>query len=200
MSLTELQGVANTVVRRAQRQGFVLPRDIRAELTRMGLPEEQWKDVIELARESLHFRQGRYFFLSSVSPRLRQELTQQQLIARAIQRLIRHHRTQTSPNDRRREDRLDFIQPVKVRSDDGHETTLLSRDLSTTGIRLIGTRSLLGQKIRVQLPAGDDGSVLTLLVRILWTAAIGDELFENGGSFIEMVAPPTEGLKLVGTS
>src|SRR5438045_892662 len=92
MILTELQAVATAVVRLAQRQGYILPQDIRGELTRAGLPEEQWKDVIDLARESLHFRQGRYYFLSSVSPKLRQEQTQQQLIAQAIQRLIRQHR------------------------------------------------------------------------------------------------------------
>lgn len=188
MILTELQGITNTVVRRAQRQGYILQRDIRAELTQAGLPPEQWRDVVELAREVLHFRQGRYHFLNSVSPRLRQEQSQQQHIAEAIHRLIRQHRAQTSQAERRQEDRIDFVQPVRAIMEDGRQTTLLSRDLSPTGIRLVGTRSLLGQKIRIQLPSGDENASTTYLVRVLWTAALGEDLFENGGAFVEIVA------------
>jgi hypothetical protein len=85
---------------------------------------------------------------------------------------------------------------VKVRAEDGRECTLLSRDVSATGIRLIGTRRLLGQKVRVSIPR--PGAATTdspraaagwsFLVRILWTCAVGDDLFENGGAFME-VAP-----------
>jgi hypothetical protein len=197
MILTELQGVANAVVRRAQRQGFVLPREIRAELAQAGLPEEQWKEVVELAREVLHFRTDRYYFVTSVSPRLRQEQTHQQKIAAAIHRLIRQHKTQAGQAERRQEDRIDFVQPIPVTTEDGRRTTMLSRDLSPTGIRLVGTRSLLGQKLRVQLPSGDDPGETTFLVRILWTAAIGEELFENGGAFVEVVAPAGAALKVI---
>ena len=68
------------------------------------------------------------------------------------------------------------------------------QDLSTTGIRLIGTRRLLGQKIHVVIAAA--GGTLDFLVRILWTAAISEELFENGGAFVEVV-PPAVTLKVV---
>ena len=72
--------------------------------------------------------------------------------------------------------------------DGGRQFTLLSRDLSLTGIRLVGTRRLLGQKVRVSLPQGDGTEACTFVVRILWTCAIGDDLFENGGTFLEVIS------------
>jgi hypothetical protein len=187
MADNELQAVADSVVRRAQRLGFVVPRDIRQELTQAGLPDERWKDVVKLIRDSLHCRQGRYYHIKAVSPRLQQELTQQRQIQRAIRRLVRHHRGGTKAKERRLQDRVDFIQPVQVRAEDGKSFTLLSRDVSPTGIRLVGTRRLLGQKVHVALPQGEDAEPCMLLVRILWTCAIGDELFENGGTFLGVI-------------
>jgi hypothetical protein len=181
----QLQQVANSIVRRAQRQGYVVPRDIREELGQVGLPEARWKEVVNLARESLNCRQGRYYHLTSFSPRLQQEQQQQQQIQRAIRRLIRHYKASSANHERRQQDRIDFIQPVKVEAEDGREFTLLSRDLSTTGIRLIGTRRLLGQKVRIQLPLEDTSC--SLLVRILWTCAVGDDMFENGGTFVAVL-------------
>jgi hypothetical protein len=183
----QLQNVANTVVRRAQRQGYVVPRDIRDELIQAGLPESRWKEVVGLARESLNCRQGRYYHLSAFSPRLQEEQQHQQQIQRAVRRLIRQYQASPAGHERRQQDRVDFIQPVKVQTEDGREFTLLSRDLSTSGIRLIGTRRLLGQKVRVHLPRKDQDGTCCLLVRILWTCALGDDMFENGGSFVEVI-------------
>jgi hypothetical protein len=184
----QLQNVANTVVRRARRQGYVVPRDIRDELMQAGLPEAQWKEVVNLARESLNCRQGRYYHLSAFSPRLQQEQQQQQNIQRALRRLIRQYKATSLNQERRQQDRVDFIQPIKVQTEDGREFTLLSRDLSTSGIRLIGTRRLLGQKIRVLLPQEEGAAPCCLLVRILWTCALGDDMFENGGTFLEVIS------------
>ena len=78
------------------------------------------------------------------------------------------------------------MQPIKVRIGEQRELTVLSRDLSTSGIRLIGTRSLLGQKVCVTLPRPGDDEPCRILVRILWTCTIGDGLFENGGAFVEI--------------
>lgn len=179
-----LQDVANAVVRRAQRAGYVVSRDIRAELTQAGLPDDQWKDVVELAKDSLQARQGRYYHASAVSASLQKSQEQRRTIQRVIRGLIRQYRASTRNEERRKQDRIDFILPVKVQTEDGKQFTLLSRDLSTTGIRLVGTRRLLGQKIRVTLPHGDKQP--TLLVRILWTCAVTEDLFENGGSFMEL--------------
>jgi hypothetical protein len=187
MAARSLQEISDTVVRRAQRVGYVLPRDIRSELKLAGLPDSQWKDVVSLARESLNLRQGRYYHVSALSPRLEQERMRQRLIQRAVRRLVRAHRAAGSPNERRQQDRIDFVQPVSVHLEDGRQFVLLSRDLSLTGIRLVGTRRLLGQKVRVHIPQGENSTPVAFLVRILWTCAIGDDLFENGGTFLEIL-------------
>ena len=90
------------------------------------------------------------------------------------------------------QNRVDFIQPVKVHTEDGKEFALLSRDLSPTGIRILGTKRLLGQKVRVDIPLGEDMPPCRILVRVLWTCAVGDDMFENGGSFLEVVAAAEE--------
>jgi hypothetical protein len=198
MSLTNLQGIANTIVERAQRRGYVLQREIRAELTGAGLPDDQWKDIVELARPSLYYRQGRYYFVNAVSPRLREELSQRERIQRTVRLLIRRHKQSAAQVERRGQDRIDFIQPVRVQTEDRREHALLSRDLSTSGIRLIGTRSLLGQKVHVLLPQEDSEEPCVFLVRVVWTCAIGDDLFENGGTFLDVVPADSVLLKVVG--
>jgi PilZ domain-containing protein len=185
--MQSLQEVAEMIVRRAQRLGYVLPRDVRSELKQAGMPDGRWKEVVHLARESLNYRQGRYYHVSAVSPRLQQEQMQQQLIQRAIRRLVRAYRAAAAPKERRQQDRVDFIQPITVQMEDGRQFILLSRDLSPTGVRLVGTRRLLGQKVRVHIPQGESAPPVTFLVRILWTCAIGDDLFENGGTFLEIL-------------
>jgi hypothetical protein len=69
-----------------------------------------------------------------------------------------------------------------VITEDGREFTLLSRDLSASGIRLIGTRRLLGQRIKVRIGA------LDFQVRVLWACPVGDDLVENGGTFLGVSA------------
>jgi len=197
MILTDLQAVAATVLRRAQRQGFIVPREVREELSGAGLSEDLWKEVVGLARPTLTYRKGRYYYASPVSARVEQEKEQQRVIQRAVRQLIRQHRAAAARIERRQHDRIDFIQPVRVSTEDRREMTLLSRDISTTGLRLIGTRSLLGQKVRVMIPRGQDAAPRCFLVRIVWTCAVGDTLFENGGTFLEVVAYEPEPLKVV---
>ena len=74
---------------------------------------------------------------------------------------------------------------MRVRIDREREITVLSRDLSEAGIRLIGTQSFLGQKVEVLISQPDGGEPLCFLTRILWTCTVGDGLFENGGVFLE---------------
>jgi hypothetical protein len=183
---TQLRDVADNVVRRAQRQGYVVPRDVRDELGQAGLPDERWKDVLALARESLHYRQGRYYYIQAISPRLHEQQSQQQIVFHTVRELIRRQQAARSDSERRQQDRIDFVQQVTVRTEGGREFRVLTRDLSPTGIRLLGSRGLLGQKIRVQLPASNGSRPCTFVVRILWSCAVGDDLFENGGSFLGM--------------
>jgi hypothetical protein len=181
-----LQSIAELVIRRAKRQGYVVPGDIREELTQAGLSDGLWKDVAALARPSLTYRRGRYYFTAPISARVREEQSQQRDIQKAIRTIIRRHRAEDGRVERRGQDRIDFIQPVTVVTDDERQYTLLSRDLSVSGIRLVGTRRFLGQKLHVLIPRDDDPTPWTFRVQILWTCAIGDDLVENGGRFIEV--------------
>jgi hypothetical protein len=184
MVATNLQGVAEQVVRRAQQQGYIVPREIREELARASVSETFWKDVLALARASLSYRRGRYYYTAPVSDRVRAEQSQQRDIQSAVQQLIQQQQAAERP-ERREQDRVDFYQPVKVVLEDGQELTMLSRDLSPTGIRLVGTRRLLGQKVRVVITSASS-EALTFVVRILWTCPVGDDLVENGGTFLSV--------------
>ncbi len=163
-----------------------MPNEVREELTLAGVPETMWKDVIALARPTLSFRKGRYYYSPPVSDRVRREQTQQRDVVKVIRQLIRHHRQEAKEFERRGEDRYDFVQTVKVVTEDHRELTLISRDLSSTGIRLVGTHRLLGQKVRVQIPRPGSDEPWSFIVRILWTCAVGEDLVENGGSFLEV--------------
>ena len=160
---------------------------MREELTQAGAPEALWKDVVALARRSLTLRRGRYYYNHPVSERVRQEQTQQLGVRQAVEQLLQGARPNgATPIERRLQDRVDYVQTVTVRTEDGGEFTLLSRDLSATGIRLVGTRRLLGQKVHVLAPAPGQDKPYDFLVRILWTCAVGDGLYENGGVFLEV--------------
>ncbi len=187
MSSQSLQDVADSILRLAKRQGHVTAREIRSEVRLAGLEETAWKDALALVRSSLVLRQGRYYHKEAYNPRVQKEHAQQLAIQKVIRRLIRLHKERAKSDERRGQVRIDFIQPVKIRTEDGAEHTLMSRDLSTTGVRLLGTRRLLGHKIQLTLPSGTDQPPCRLLVRILWTCAVGDDLFENGGNFLEQL-------------
>jgi PilZ domain len=186
MASITVREIVERVTRRAQRQGFIVAREIREELTEAGLSEDQWKEVVALAKPALSYRRGRYYYTVPVTERVRQEQTYQHGLQQAVQKLIRQYRASASQVERREQNRIDFIQPVKVFTEDQRQFTLLSRDLSPTGIRLISTRRFLGQKLRVLIPGTDPAQPWTFWVRILWTCAVGDDLFENGGTFLEL--------------
>jgi hypothetical protein len=188
MTGNSLQGVADEVVRRAQRQGYVVAREIREELAQAGLPESVWKDVLALARPSLTYRRGRYYYAAPVSERVRAEQSQQQDVRRAVERLVGQPQGGAGGVERREQGRVDFIQQVQVTTEDNRTFTLLTRDLSATGLRLIGTRRLLGQKVRVRIAAG--GADFDFTVRVLWTCPVGEDLVENGGTFISVAGGP----------
>lgn len=187
MILTNLQGVAELVIREAQRQGYIVPRQIRGVLSGAGVSESLWRDVISVARPSLSYRNGRYYYRVPVSERVRQEQTQQIVIQKAVHEIIRHYR-KAARVERRDEERIDFVQTVKVRAEDGSECTMLTRDISSTGIRLIATRRFLGQKIHVSIPVQEGGDIRVFVVRILWTCTVGADLIENGGTFLEVTS------------
>jgi hypothetical protein len=181
-----LQEIAEAVVRRARLQGSVAAGDIREELTRAGGSPNLWRDVLALARPSLRYRGRRYHYAPPAGEKLPAEPSHQQRIRDAVHQLIRQHREGNLRVDRRAEERVPFFQSVRVRTEDDREYMLLSRDISLRGIRLVGKHSLLGKRVRVLIPRPGDGASCGFLVRILWTCAIGEDLFENGGMFLEM--------------
>jgi len=181
--------VAEAVIRRAQRQGYVVPRDIRAEMKLAGLAEDDWKTVVEQAKASLNYRQGRYYHVSAVSPRLHEEQQHLQIVSKLVKQLIKRHREAAKERERRGQIRTDFVTPLKITTEDGKEHRLMSRDISATGIRLLGTQRLLGQKVTVWLAALEGEVPVGVATRILWTCAVGDGLYENGGNFLEAVNP-----------
>ncbi len=186
MISTNLQGVAELVIRQAQRQGFILPRQVRTVLSEAGVSESLWKDVLAVARPALAYRKGRYYYTAPVSERVRREQSQQLGVQKTVRQIIRQYRSAAQRVERREEDRIDFVQPVRVRTEDEREYTLMSRDLSATGIRLIGTRRFLGQKIHVAIPSPDGTETWDFVVRVLWTCAVGEDLVENGGTFVDL--------------
>ena len=187
MTTANLNGIADRVVLRAQRQGFVAPREVREELVQAGASAALWKDVVALARRSLTLRRGRYYYSDPVSERVRREQNQQLGVRQAVDQLLSLARPgEAAPVERRSQGRVDYVQTVTVRTEDGGEFALLSRDLSATGIRLVGTRRLLGQKVHVLVPAAGENGPYDFVVRVLWTCAVGDGLYENGGAFLEV--------------
>lgn len=186
MLAPDLAALADKVVKRARRQGYVLAREVREEMNQAGLEENRWKEVIQQAHESLRYRAGRYYYAAPVSNRVKAEQSRQASLQRVVRELIRQHQAAEREDERRGADRIDFVHPVQIRTEDGRDMTLLSRDLSASGIRLISSRSLLGQKLCVRIPHPGPGETSDFRVHILWTCTVGDSLFENGGTFLEL--------------
>ena len=176
---SELQTIANALVRRAQRQGFIVPSEVKQELSDAGHEESRWKEAIELVRDSLHYKQGRYYHLSAEM--LQQANTGPQQV---IQAILSQPQSSLYEN-RRQEERRSVSLTIPVYDEsDGQSFTVFSRDLSSTGIRLLANRSLLGRKLRLSLPLPDtESEPICVSVRILWTSVVADGIYENGGTF-----------------
>jgi hypothetical protein len=86
-------------------------------------------------------------------------------------------------DERRGEERIDFVCPVLVVTEDERLLAFLIRDLSLSGVRLLGTDRLLGEKVRV-LISNPNGSPWSVWVRILWTCPVTQDLVENGGTIL----------------
>jgi hypothetical protein len=86
--------------------------------------------------------------------------------------------------ERRRAERISIVQPVKVHRGRARIHLPDARPQSATGVRLVGTRRLLGKKIEVRLDGSDGEPGWCFTVRVLWTCPLGEDLFENGGTFL----------------
>ncbi len=113
-------------------------------------------------------------------------------IEQAITLLVQEQEKIDRELERRDTSRVVFLQTVKVRTDQGETLRLMTRDISFTGIRLIGAHRLLGQKIEIHIPKPtppgeipSEDSDTILQVRVLWTCEVGDQLYENGGTILD---------------
>ncbi len=176
----------------AEQKGYDVPRDIRAELDRAKLDESRWKEIVELLRESLHYRQGRYYVIRAEgSPRLEREHQLQQRVRDVLQKVLESPATD-APSERRQEERTPYTRPITIQTEDRQEFTVLSQDLSASGIRFIANRTFLGKKLSVLLRGVDETApAVTLVVRILWATQVSEGLFENGGAFLDLLSEPT---------
>ena len=161
MNANRLQGIADAVRRHAQRDGYVLARQVREHLTEAGLADKAWKDVVALIGPSLNYRSGRYYYVPAGPTRMRERLRlgqrSQQQVDRAVRRLIRQQRAAEAVMvERRASKRINFVTPAEVRLADGRVLQLLTREISTSGIRLIGTCGLRGEKVRVIVPRPEE--------------------------------------------
>jgi len=100
--------------------------------------------------------------------------------------LVGQYRRVAALHERREADRIMFLQPVTVRLEDDEIHQVVTKDISASGIRLLGSRDLLGQKVRVTLPR-PEGLPCEFVVRVVWTCRVGDDLYENGGVFLELL-------------
>src|SRR5438132_745297 len=114
MQPNDLQGIADAVLRQAKDKGFVLARDFRAELVKAGRSDTEWKQVLALIAPSLKYRQGRYHYVAPVSDRLRVEQQHKEQIQQAVRGLMEQHEAATHDIERREQDRIDFIYPVRI--------------------------------------------------------------------------------------
>lgn len=199
MSEKVLQAVADLVLSRAQEHGFVVRRDIRADLSEAGLADSRWKEVLALVRTRLRYRNGRYYYVTPIAVHMRdragREHRHQLEMHQAVRDLIRRHRPETVPN-RRRHRRITLGCPVDAVSADRREIPLLCTDISLGGLRLIGSSNLLDQLLCVRFSSDEDCRGEAFHVRILWSLPVGDDIFQNGGVFVDL-ATEADLLKIV---
>ncbi|MGE3808957.1 MAG: PilZ domain-containing protein [Gemmataceae bacterium] len=183
MVLTDLHQIAQVILDQAKDHGSVVADDVRAQLAKVGQPEQRWKEVIELVRPQLRYSKGRYHYLSSLAGRVRQEKQQQRSVARAIRSLIRNYRKVQVDEERRQHQRVPFLLTIKVRVHDEHHE-FVCQDVSLTGIRFLGDADLRGQVVKLIVPTFDNGGgQWTFTVRVLWSNPAG-KLFVQGGVFL----------------
>jgi hypothetical protein len=179
--------VKEAILRRAETRGFILPREIREELQRLGLDGQQWREFVRQAGTLLTYRNGRYYYVPAWNEaRLREE--ERQLHVRALlQALLEHHKRSQHRQERRGAERMEVIWPITLILEDGTLHRAVTRDISAAGIRFLGTKSLLGQRVIARLSLGSEQEHV-FAVRILWTCEAGDQLYENGGTVLEVLA------------
>jgi hypothetical protein len=188
MTSPDLKVIACAVVNRIRVRGYILPREIRTELREAGQPTKLWKQVVGLIHPPLEYCGGRYYALPAVISRLKREESQLGIIQEMVQQLVLRKQYDSAAEERRREDRHRFLQTVKVQDEKGGDRTVLLEDLSPSGVRFMSSRNYLGHRLSIALSAQGAANVSVILVmRIVWSCAVADGLYQHGGCFLELV-------------
>lgn len=184
--MTDVQVAARAVIDRARQREYLLSGDIRVEAARAGLAEDSWRDVVVAARPALRMVRGRYYYTAPAAQglrgRVRQEARDLARMRRTVREFLRNGRRQGEA-EQRQCGRLPFVCPVRVVTAAGEELNFISQDVSLSGIRLIGNRSLAAQRVTVEVPKARGGA-WRFGVAVLWAKTIGDGLVQQGGVFV----------------
>lgn len=186
MPAPDLNSVADAVKRRAESDGHVVIEDVRAELEKAGQSPDSWAEVLKLASTHLMHRAGKYFYVVPTSPLRERQERQQHAIEETVDQLVGQYRQLADQAERREANRIQFMQAATVRMEGQPLHRVLTRDISASGIRLLGTKSMLGQRVQVEVP-GPAGEPFIFLVRMVWACEVADNLYENGGVLLEVV-------------
>jgi hypothetical protein len=181
----ELTPIVEAVTRRAEEQGYILARQVREELEKADADPRLWKQILREAGPVLERRRGHYSFVPAASPQRLRQVEAHERIRKAVYQVVGEYRKTAGQKERREDDRIAYFQPVKIELPDGRSHEVLTRDISSSGMRLLGSRDLLGQKVRVLIPRLE-GPPFVFVTRIVWTCRVGDDLYENGGMFLEL--------------
>jgi PilZ domain-containing protein len=182
----DLQPIVDAVTRRAEEQGQLSARQVREELAKANADPRLWKEVLRRAGPTLERRGNHYHFVPRPSPVRERQAELQERIHNVVHDLVDQYRRAAALHDRREADRIAFQQPVSVRLANDEVHQVVTKDISASGMRLLGSRDLLAQKIRVTVPR-PEGAPCEFLMRIVWTCRVGDDLYENGGVFLGLV-------------
>ncbi|MCS6851985.1 MAG: PilZ domain-containing protein [Gemmataceae bacterium] len=201
MRADNIQTVVQRIVLRAEKEGAVSLREVRAELAAAGLAESLAKEVIAAAGPSLEYRGGRYHFVPPGSARMRLRARQDEALRRKIHRAVRQlvgqYRTPMIAEERRDRPRTDLVEPVQAQAENGPLLHLLSRDISLSGVRFLSSYQLAGQKLRVWIPRPSASKEsYCFLVHVLWSAQVADGIYESGAVFLALEEAQPPPLKL----
>jgi hypothetical protein len=79
--------------------------------------------------------------------------------------------------------RYAFFRPVSIGTDDGHQHSAFTRDISEAGIGLIHNMDLNDCEVEISIP--DDGDYwIRVRTRIVWCKACGEGWYISGGQFV----------------
>src|SRR5262249_7871308 len=148
------------------------------------------------------YRHGRYYYVpvgrSRMQVRIRHEQRHQQAVHRSVREMIRRQRDEEAVHlERRAHKRCSFCRSLLVQSEDNRLYQVVTREISLSGIRLLCGCCFEGQKLRLWITFEPDHQTYCFLASILWSAAVGDNLYENGGILLELLENEPHPLRLV---